>query len=47
MNTIRKFVDVKNNSIIVDLPDNFKAKRVEVIASEFAKREDLDFSERD
>ncbi|MGV8915487.1 MAG: hypothetical protein ACOH1X_08560 [Kaistella sp.] len=31
MNTIRKFVDVKNNSIVVDLPDNFKAKRVEVI----------------
>lgn len=31
MNTIRKFVEVKNNTLNIVLPDNFKAKRVEVI----------------
>jgi Putative addiction module component len=31
MNAIRQFIDVKNNSFQVSLPDDFKASRVEVI----------------
>ncbi|TRX40028.1 addiction module protein [Flavobacterium restrictum] len=31
MNAIRQFIDVKNNSFNVLLPDDFKANRVEVI----------------
>lgn len=31
MNAIRQFIDVKNNSFQVTLPENFNAKRVEVI----------------
>lgn len=31
MNAIRQFIDVKNNSINVSLPENFNATRVEVI----------------
>jgi hypothetical protein len=31
MNAIRQFIDVKNNSFNVSLPDDFKASRVEVI----------------
>lgn len=31
MNAIRQFIDVKNNSFSVSLPDDFNAKRVEVI----------------
>lgn len=31
MDAIRQFIDVKNNSFSVSLPDDFKASRVEVI----------------
>jgi hypothetical protein len=31
MNAIRQFIDVKNNSFSVLLPDDFKASKVEVI----------------
>lgn len=31
MNAIRQFIDVKDNSFKVTLPEGFKAKRVEVI----------------
>lgn len=31
MDAIRQFIDVKNNSFNVVLPDNFKASRVEII----------------
>jgi hypothetical protein len=31
MNAIRQFIDVKNHSFQVTLPDNFNARRVEVI----------------
>lgn len=31
MNAIRQFIEVKNNSFEVTLPDGFSAKRVEVI----------------
>ena len=31
MNAIRQFIDVKNNSLVVSLPDDFKDQRVEVI----------------
>lgn len=31
MDAIRQFIDVKDNSFNVVLPDNFKASRVEVI----------------
>ncbi len=31
MNAIRQFIDVKNNSFNVSLPDDFKASRVEII----------------
>jgi hypothetical protein len=31
MDAIRQFIDVKNNSFSVVLPENFKASRVEVI----------------
>lgn len=31
MNAIRQFKEVVNNSFIVELPEDFKAKRVEVI----------------
>lgn len=31
MNAIRQFKNVVNNSFSVELPDNFKAKRVEII----------------
>jgi virulence-associated protein VagC len=31
MDAIRQFIDVKNNSFSVLLPDDFKASRVEVI----------------
>ena len=31
MNAIRQFIDVKNNSFNVLLPEDFKASRVEVI----------------
>lgn len=31
MDAIRQFIDVKNNSFSVLLPDDFKANRVEVI----------------
>jgi hypothetical protein len=31
MNAIRQFIEVKDNSFQVILPDDFKAKRVEVI----------------
>jgi hypothetical protein len=38
MNAIRQFIDVKNNSFQVTLPDNFNARRVEVII--FPNQED-------
>ena len=31
MNAIRQFIDVKNNSFNVILPEDFKASRVEII----------------
>jgi len=31
MDAIRQFIDVKNNSFTVSLPEDFKASRVEVI----------------
>ncbi|WP_281636615.1 hypothetical protein [Flavobacterium marginilacus] len=31
MNAIRQFIDVKNNSFVVSLPDEFNDQRVEVI----------------
>jgi hypothetical protein len=31
MNAIRQFIDVKNNSFVVSLPDDFNDQRVEVI----------------
>ncbi len=31
MDAIRQFIDVKNHSVQVILPDNFNARRVEVI----------------
>ena len=33
MNVIRKIEDVKSGSIKIDLPDDFHAKRVEIIIS--------------
>ena len=31
MNAIRQFIEVKDNSFKVNLPEDFKAKRVEII----------------
>lgn len=44
MEVIRQFIDVKNQPIKVDLPKNFKAKRVEVII--MPSNEQIDITER-
>lgn len=39
MDAIRQFIDVKDNSFNVVLPDNFKASRVEVIILPYEQNE--------
>lgn len=44
MNAIRQFIDVKNNSFVVSLPDEFNDQRVEVIILPIAQS-NLDVSD--
>ena len=41
MNAIRQFIEVKNNSFVVTLPEGFTASRVEVIIMPLEVEDDI------
>ena len=43
MNVIRQFIEVKDNSFQVTLPDGFSAKRVEVIIIPDERENEISF----
>lgn len=47
MNAIRQYKEVINNGFIVELPDDFKAKRVEIIIIPDEETEELSASTKE